>query len=536
MADRLDRSELPSLPALLGRRAALSGSRPALRARSVDGRVRTVTYAGLDKRATLLAQGLVSIGIEEGDPVAFLFSNDAGVEAVTTYCAIHRAGAVAIPINVRFVPREIAEVVEHSRVRALLHEDAFDDLVAEVTANVARDVAIVRAGAEPRAGTHSWSALAEPIADPPALPQVSATHMADWLYTSGTTGRPKCAMLTHANCVAAADSLAACFSLEEGDVHLTASPFFTSSGCHTSLLSSMFAGATYVMSTSPRADDLLELIQSERATVVGAVPSIFAYMCNSPAIRWADLTGVKLVYHGGAAVNAGLVLQIQEAFPAAEVINVYGQTESGNPGTVLYGDDAVAKAGSIGRGGMPGVDVLVVTEEGVALEGEGLGEICLRSDAVMRGYLDDPDETANVLRDGWLYTGDLVRVDSDGFMYVYDRKKDMIIRGGYNVASIEVESVLNEHPSVVESAVVGKPHPTLGEDLKAYVVLTEPDATTADDLQSFAGSRLADFKVPRDFSFLAELPRNPTGKILKRDLRADATRKTAQLSGGGTTR
>jgi acyl-CoA synthetase (AMP-forming)/AMP-acid ligase II len=157
------------------------------------------------------------------------------------------------------------------------------------------------------------------------------------------------------------------------------------------------------------------------------------------------------------------------------------------------------------------------------LEGPGLGEVCLRSEAVMVGYLDDPVETANVLRDGWLLTGDLVRVDEDGFMFVYDRKKDVIIRGGHNVASIEVESTLNEHPAVIESALVGKPHPSLGEDLKAFVVLTEPGAADPDELRAFCAERLADYKVPRDYTFLDELPRNPTGKVLKRELREQLT-------------
>ncbi|MEA2495465.1 MAG: fatty-acyl-CoA synthase [Thermoleophilaceae bacterium] len=507
-----------SLSALLRARAAATPSTIALRALTVDGGWSTVTYAELDERVTGLANGLTTLGVTRATPTAFLFSNDAGVEAVISYCAIHRAGGVAVPINARFVAKEIAEIFNHSGIAALLYEDKFESLVAEAAASASRALTLVQAGGRSRNGI-PWGSVADAPEPAGRLPEIGPEDLADWLYTSGTTGRPKCAMLTHANCVAAGASLMECFRLEEGDVHLTASPFFTSSGCHTSLLSSITAGATYVMSPSPLAEDLLALIAEESATVVGAVPSIFAYMCNSAALEDADLTKVKLVYHGGAAVNAGLVREIQLAFPSAEVINVYGQTESGNPGTVLRGEWSVDKAGSIGREGMPGVDVQVVDAEGGVVTGAGLGEVCLRSAAVMRGYLDDERETANVLKDGWLYTGDLVKVDDEGFMYLYDRRKDMIVRGGHNVASIEVESALNEHPAVVESAVVGKPHPTLGEDLKAFVVCRPDAPCSVDELRRFCATRLADYKIPRDIEFIGELPRNPTGKILKRELR-----------------
>lgn len=531
---RYDGDEEPaSLGGRLSIRARHLGSQPVLRARTALGGWGTLSYAELDDRSDRLARGLLASGLEPGAPVAFLFSNDAGIEAVVSYSAIHKAGAVAIPINARFVAREIAQIIEHSSIGTLLYEHVFAETVAEAADRAPGDVRLVQAGGSAPSHARSWHELVESGGASGTLPRVGPSDMADWLYTSGTTGVPKCAMLTHENCLFAGESLAACFRLERGDVHLTASPFYTSSGCHTSLLSSITAGATYVMSPSPRAEVLLDLIDAEDATVVGAVPSVFAYMCESERLAPDQLRDVKLVYHGGSAVTASVVGEIQKAFPAAEVINVYGQTESGNPGTVLRGEWSVEKAGSIGREGMPGVDVQLVDDQGGVVGADGLGEICLRSPAVMQGYLHNPEETGNVLRDGWLYTGDLARIDADGFMFIYDRKKDLIIRGGHNIASIEVEDVINSHPQVIESAVVGKPHQSLGEDLKAYVVLVPSVPIEPEELRAFCGARLADYKVPRDFSFVDELPRNPTGKVLKRELRERARREARNHTATG---
>jgi acyl-CoA synthetase (AMP-forming)/AMP-acid ligase II len=201
-------------------------------------------------------------------------------------------------------------------------------------------------------------------------------------------------------------------------------------------------------------------------------------------------------------------------------MNVFGQTESGNPGVTLPGKYALAKAGSIGKQGMPGVRIRVVDETGSDVNPPGIGELLLQSAATMVGYYRNEEDTSAALRNGWLYTGDLVKIDEEGFLFVHDRKKDIIIRGGLNVASIEIENALSLHPAIREAAVVGKPHPDLGEDLVAFVVLEGADEPAVDEIREFCRPLIADYKIPRDIRFIDELPRNPTGKILKRDLRS----------------
>lgn len=515
----LPTSSAESLGDLVTLNARAYPDAPALTASSIDGGMRTLSYHELDEQTTKLACGLVEAGIGKGDRVAFLMNNDLALQAALIYSATHKAGAVAVPINGRLVASEVESALRHAKVRMLIYGPAFSDharLAAEHG-----DIQLVDLPG-------GLDELLSADADPSRLPVVTPTDYCDWLYTSGTTGTPKCVMLTHANCVAASMILGAVFTLRVDDVHLTPFPFFTSSGTHTTYLSSLSAGAHSYISNNTRAEALFREIHDAGATAFGAVPAIYSYMLDSPAAAEANLELVRHCWFGGAAINAELVRKIRKLFPRAEVVNVFGQTESGNPGTYLPGKYAEVKAGSIGRSGMPGVEIRVITDSGDVLEGPGVGELQMRSAAVMDGYYANPEATATTIEDGWLRTGDLVMVDEDGFLYVHDRLKDIIIRGGHNVASIEVESAINDHPDVIESAVVAKPHPTLGEDVIAFVVITEGSNVGPDDLRSFLDGRIADYKIPREYALIDALPRNPTGKILKRELREEVQRRMSE--------
>jgi len=502
--------------------AAWTPDAPALTALSVfDGRV-TISYAEFEERTARLACGLIDAGVDKGDRVAFLLNNTAGIEGAVAYAAIHRAGAIALPINGRFVPREAAALAAHSRIRVLIYEAAFAPHADAVLEACHPAPVLILVSEERDSRALPWSEPAGADADRQKLPNVEPGDLCAFLYTSGTTGLPKCVMLTHHNCVAAAFMLGRCFRMRSDDVHFTPFPFYTSSGVHTSLLSCFSSGGHYYMSDNTRAEDLLPEMEEAGTTVFGAVPAIYSFLLQSPAMATTDLTSVRMAWHAGAAVTAPLVGRIMSAFPRAEVLNAFGQTESGNPGTQLPGKWALRKAGSIGYEGMPGVLVKVVDDSDEEVKRDGVGEILLKSEAVMQGYFENPEATSETLQGGWLRTGDLVRVDDDGFWYVYDRKKDMIIRGGHNIASLEVEAAVAEHPSVLESAVVGIPHKDLGEDLAMFVVLTDGASLEAEELRDFLKERLADYKIPRIYHFVAELRRNPTGKILKRDLRETA--------------
>lgn len=502
--------------------AQLRPASPALTVNSADGNRRTFSYRELNELISKVATGLILQGIGKGDRVAFMTSNDAGLEGVAAYLGAHRAGAVALPVNGKLTAHEAAPLAAQAQIAALVYEPRFRTQAQAIAAAVNPKPLLFEAGNHPRPGALDFTALTSPGSRPDHFPALTPDDHADWLFTSGTTGMPRCVMLSHANCMAHAHMFPAAMGMRQDDTVLTTFPFFTSSGVHSSLLTTLGVGAHYVMSATTQADALISEIQETGATIVGAVPSIFAYMSRSTALEGADLSGVRLAFHGGAPVSPHQVRTFRQLFPRAEIINIFGQTESGNPGTYLPGQYAEVKAGSIGRDGMPGVQVRVVdVNTGEVLHGRpGIGELCLKSAAVMVGYYNDPEATAATVVDGWLHTGDLVRVDEDGFMFVHDRMKDMVCRGGNNIASLEVENVLSTHPSVAEAAVVPKPHPDLGEDLLAFVVLNPGHDLDVDAIRTHAATLLADYKIPRDIRAIDELPRNPTGKILKRLLRS----------------
>jgi len=441
---------LPTSPAetlgdLVTLNAKWFGDDAALTAMSFSEGQRTVTYRELDEITTRLARGLQEAGVGAGDRVGLLFNNDSAFEAVLTYSAAHKAGSVALPINGRLVPVEVEAAIRHSRTTTLIVAKDFEAHAGAVAAAADLDVRIFQAGST--GAFADFGELLTQDADASRLPDVSPEDYCDWLYTSGTTGQPKCVMLTHANCVAAAHILGKVFTIRDDDVHLTPFPFFTSSGTHTSYLSAMSGGAHYYVSEHTRAELLVPEIERAGATIFGAVPAIYAFMINAPESKGHDLSLVRHCWFGGAAINASLVRSIMELFPRAEAVNVFGQTESGNPGVYLPGRFAVDKAGSIGHRGMPGIEVRVIAEDGTEVVRDGVGEVQLRGASIMAGYYENEEATAAAFTDGgWLLTGDLVKVDEDGFLYVHDRLKDIIIRGGHNVASIEVESVINDHP------------------------------------------------------------------------------------------
>jgi acyl-CoA synthetase (AMP-forming)/AMP-acid ligase II len=480
-----------SVPALLADRAAAAPEAVAVRARSGGDRYETLSFRQLHDESRAVAAGLAQHGVRAGDRVAWLFDNRHGLDALVLYHAVLAIGAVNVPINTRLTPREVAHIVEHSNARLV---------VASELAEVAVDRPVSRG--LPR-GTG-----VEPIAIPD-------TQLANILYTSGTTGTPKGVELSHGASLAAAITWSDAFRLGADDVLQSPFPIFSGAGLHFNALSCLVAGATVVVDQYETAASLA-LVHEVGATVYVAVPSIYAFWLDHLDVHPAELPSLRILDFGGAAMPPAMIERLRLAVPGAGLVQSYGLTEAGPGGTYLPAEHAIAKLGSIGdRGAGPFTEVRVLD-----------GELLLRGPSVMEGYHRDPAATSDAFVDGWLRTGDVVRVDEDGFFFHIDRKKDIIVRGGFNIGSVEVEAALVSHPAVAEAAVVGVPHDRLGEDVHAYVVLRPGATVDAPELVAHCRPLLADFKRPRHIDIVPDLPHNAAGKVRKAELRARLLRAT----------
>jgi len=361
-------------------------------------------------------------------------------------------------------------------------------------------------------------------------------------YTSGTTGRPKGAVGTHRNSVSNLMNLffvstlggmrrtKAQIAASPGvqNANLLSVPLFHATGCHALLVTNTAAGGKLVMMHHFDPERALELIERERITVFGGVPAMVMQVIDSPDFAKRDTSSVQSISYGGAPCPPDLVRRIKEHFPSGAPGNGYGLTETSAMTTMNSGDDYVRKPDSVGPPA-PVCDVAVVPEDWAAAEPPDLpadpdrtGELWIRGPNVVRGYWEKPEATAASFTRGWLHTGDVARIDDEGFVHIVDRAKDMIIRGGENVYCVEIEAALHEHPAVADCAVIGVPHPVLGEEVGAVVVLRPGMEVAADELSRHVRERLAAFNVPTRYWFRGEeLPRNPAGKILKRELRTE---------------
>ena len=522
-----------------------------------------ITFAEHFRTAAGLAQALGDrYGIAKGDRVAIAMRNLP--EWVMAFWASIAAGAVVVPLNAWWTGPELAYglsdsgtsvvfVDEERRDRILPHLDELADLRTVIACCEEHDPAGGRRQSEPatvlRAGLDPVPVIpfAELTASIPAdlaLPEVTIDPDDDAtiFYTSGTTGRPKGAVGTHRNSVSnlmnlffvstvgtmrRSGTLADVTSATQ-NANLLSVPLFHATGCHAVLVSNTTAGGKLVMMHHFDPERALELIEREHITIFGGVPSMVMQVIDSPSFSKRDTSSVRSISYGGAPCPPDLVRRITEHFPAGAPGNGYGLTETSAMTTMNAGDDYVRKPDSVGPPA-PVCDVAVVPEDyegevppdGPAVP-ERVGELWIKGPNVVRGYWNRPADTAASFTRGWLHTGDVARIDEEGFVHIVDRAKDVIIRGGENVYCVEVEGALYEHPAVADCAVIGIPHPVLGEEVGTVVVLRPGEEVGGDELARFVRERLAAFNVPTRFWFRSDpLPRNPAGKVLKRQLRSE---------------
>ncbi|WP_205699642.1 long-chain fatty acid--CoA ligase [Conexibacter sp. SYSU D00693] len=495
-----------NLASLLDWAADARPDAPALRVAGVPGSA--ITYGELDGRVAAFAGGLRAAGVGPGDRVCLMAPNVP--DFVVAYWATLRLGAVVVPVNPLLKTREVAYVLRDAGARAF----AFWHGMAEHA----------RAGAE-QAGVEVVVELGgeAPALDGPAVGAAVLREPQDpavLLYTSGTTGEPKGATLTHSNMVWNAHLSATDLVGSRADDRVVATlPLFHSFGQTVGMNAAFHAGAELLLVPRFEPGPVAQLIEDERATVFLGVPTMYTALLHAPAAQGRDLSSLRRCLSGGAAMPMELLRAFEEAH-GCELIEGYGLSET-SP-VAAANRPGARRPGSIGRP-IWGVEMRVVDAEGrPAPQGE-VGEVQIRGHNVMTGYHGRPEATADAIdADGWFSTGDLGRVDVDGFFFLVDRAKDLILRGGLNVYPREVEEVLHEHPSVLECAVVGVPHPELGEEVAAAVVVKPGEAFDGPALREFVRERIAAYKYPRTVVQLEALPKGPTGKVLKREIDVQA--------------
>ncbi|GAA2849019.1 long-chain fatty acid--CoA ligase [Pseudonocardia halophobica] len=493
-----------NVAALLSEGNALAGGKPAL----VHGSS-VQNYPELVRRVGRLAAGLRGLGLRRGDRVLLLTPNR--TELVEALWACFHGGFVAVPVNWHLHQDEVSYIARHSGASVAL----LSDETAVATEGLADWVTVVRVGRadESTAGLDFEAVLAD---EPEPIAETSPDEPAWLFYTSGTTGRPKGATLTHGNLVAMATAYHEDLDeVAEDSVYLHAAPLTHGSGLY--LLPSMARGATQVIApgTSFVAADFVELLARHRVTHAAFLAPTMLKRVVEQA-RGRELPDLRSIVVGGAALYRQDLRTASEVFGEI-VIQMYGQGEAPMTITVMPAKEALAHPGSCGRP-FRSVEVRIADSAGEELPEGTEGEVLVRGDVVMSGYWDNPEATAATLAGGWLHTGDIGRLDG-GYLLLTDRAKDVIITGGSNVYPREVEEVLLTHPAVREVAVVGVPDPEWGESIRAFVVAEPGGDADASDIIQHCRTRLASFKKPRDIVFVTELPKNATGKVLKRELR-----------------
>lgn len=484
------------------------------------------TYAEFDQTVARFASTLQQLGVDKGDHVAFLLGNTP--HFLISLYATMRIGATAIPINPIYSPDEISYILHNSDAKIVIALDALLPLVEQAAPKFSLIEKYIICETTPDIGD-KLAALPEEVkglvlpftqavaqGGVPTTVSITNDETAIILYTSGTTGHPKGAMLTHENLYSNARDVADYLGFMEDDRVVATLPVFHVFALTVVVNAPLLKGATILLVPRFSPGDVFNIVKEQQATVFAGVPTMYNFLYQYPEGQPADFDTIRLAISGGSSLPVALLHNFEKKFDV-RISEGYGLSEA-SPVTCFNPLDRERVPGSIGTS-IVNVENKVVNELGEEVPDGEVGELIVRGPNVMKGYYKMPEETAEVIRNGWLYTGDLARRDENGYFYIVDRKKDMVIVGGYNVYPREVEEVLFGHPDIVEAAVVGVPDPDFGEAVHAYVVLKEGVQLDADALIDYCAERLVKYKLPKVIEFLDELPKNTTGKILRRSLK-----------------
>ncbi|MDL5160392.1 fatty acyl-CoA synthetase [Actinomycetospora termitidis] len=509
------RARRQTIGTLLSRTAGKVGAKTAIVHRDTRR-----TFAELDADANRVANALLARGVGRDDRVAILSRNSYAF--VVAYFALARAGAISVPVNFNFTAGEVRYVLEDSAASAAVVEEGLTDTFEAAGVDVGLRIVVGQ--------RDGWTGfddlLAHDDATEPDL-EIGDDDPVQLLYTSGTTSAPKGAIMTNRNLIAQYVSDIVDGEYRRDDVELHALPLYHCAALHDFLTPDVYLGATSVIVDSPDPETILGTVEAERITKMFCPPTVWIRLLRSTAFDRYDLSSLRTGYYGAAIMPVSVLKELGDRLPGIRLFNYYGQTELAPNATVLFPEEQIAKAGTAGRASL-NVETRLHDENDEPVPVGEVGEIVHRTPHAMRGYWGRPEATAEVFRHGWFHSGDLGRMDADGYLTIVDRKKDLIITGGENVASREVEDAIYEHPAVSEVAVFGVAHPEWIEAVAAAVVLRDGATAEAAEIVTHTRERLAGFKAPKYVVVVDALPKNPSGKILKRELRDTY----AELAGG----
>ncbi|WP_096202554.1 class I adenylate-forming enzyme family protein [Bacillus sp. FJAT-45350] len=472
------------------------------------------TYRQLDDEVNRFASSLRNLGVVRGNKVMLFLPNTS--EFIISYLATLRLGAIAVPVNARLTAKELTYIIEHSDATAVICHQALFEGVKDLPKSI--DLIWIKTG-EKIGAWESFMELLEVGASAEIVCSMKEDDEATILYTSGTTGNPKGVVFTYRNILSVSTMMCVETEMKSESRIMHMMPLSHSAPLHLFFISGLYVGATHVLAPTFTPDLLLSLTKRERITHFFGAPVAYLLTANHPKMKEADLSSVKYWVYGGAPLSSQEITFLQNAFSSNRFMCVYGLTEAGPNGTFLSPAEHEEKAGSIGKRAALNCEIKIVDAHGEEVKEGHVGEIALYGEGNMKGYYKDKERTSETYRNGWLLTGDMAKKDEDGFIWVVDRKKDMIISGGVNVFPKEIEDRLKVHPSNADVAVIGVPHNEWGESIKAVIVLKEEVPNVEEECKRFLSNELAKYKIPHLYEVVKELPRNPTGKILKQELR-----------------
>lgn len=506
-----------TMPSLLQRTGRLFGSNIAIR--DAEGDLSWATYL---ERISRAAGMLRSLGLKQGSGERFAILCRNSVRQAELIYAGYWLGAIPVPINFRLAPAEIAQVLEDAECKLLAVEEGFASMLAHAPLDAWKSRAFCLSPGKTAVSLPHYDEMkAAAEALPPHDP--AEDDDAILLYTGGTTGRGKGVRISHRNIVSNALQVSRAMSVSQSDVYLHVSPMFHSTDLKATVFSLMGAGHTYLPEFSPAT--VLQTIERYRVTIGSWVPAMIIRLLQDPELTRHDISSLRLISYGTSPMAAEWIRRTMAAFPGVAMHQIYGLTETVPVLCLLDEADHLRalkdRPDLLAAGGrpIPGVDIRILSDDGIELPIGESGEIVVRGPQVAKGYHNRPKENAEVFRNGWFHTGDVGRLDAEGYLFVLDRKKDMVVTGGENVYTSEVEAVLFKHPAVHDAAVIGVPDERFGEALFAVIVLAAGQTLSAEEIISHCRSEIGGYKIPRKMAFVDALPRSAMGKVLKQDLR-----------------